>query len=246
MNHRHASVTVITACLALLSGCGQRAVVYGPPSQPVSLMSSPGVELRGGSGEHLSLFKSDQEVIGNQELEKILSLKLSTPAGARLAVLALGTDQRQWFWSPEVAKAEERTTGALLEALSASTRLGAVHPVPSLLVPGSPSIPRLREAAARIQADLLLVYAPRFRTYEKYRLFSRDQTKAYCTVEAIVLDVRSGIARMSCVASEDYELKRGSDDLNFAETVRKAEYEVLQRALLRIANDVVTFLASAP
>ena len=143
-------------------------------------------------------------------------------------------------------KAEEESVGVFAKALEAAKRLESVQAIPSLLIPQVQTVPRLRESAARVQASLLLVYSPRFQTYEKYRVFGRNETKAYCTVEAILLDVRTGIVRKTSVVSEDFDMKRGDDDTNFAETVRKAQAQALGRSLLRVATDMVAFLDSAP
>ena len=51
----------------------------------------------------------------------------------------------------------------------------------------------LREAAARYQADLLLLFRSSCRTFERYRLFEQDQARAFCAVESVMLDVRTGL-----------------------------------------------------
>jgi hypothetical protein len=235
-------------CCVFFAGCGpQRAYQpYDAQASSVSLVASEAVGGYAKDAEKLSLFKTDQDVLGNDDLVKILALKLTTPENARLVTVALGNSRYQWAWSPEVAKAEEQTTSAFLAKVGSSKRLASVQQVPSILMPVVQTIPRLRESAARLQADLMLIYVPSFRTYEKYRFWGRDETKAYCTVEAVLLDVRSGIVRKTSVATEDFEAKRADDDKNFDETIRKAENQVLERALLRVAADFVKFLEDAP
>jgi hypothetical protein len=114
------------------------------------------------------------------------------------------------------------------------------------LTPERQSIPYLREAAARCQADLLLVYASGSVTYEKYRFLSPNVTKARCTVEAILLDVRTGLVPFTSVATQEYEAKKTSEDMTFAETIARGRAQAERVALGEIADSVVAFLAEAP
>ena len=72
------------------------------------------------------------------------------------------------------------------------------------LIPEQKTVPHLREAAARYQADLLLVYRHSCYSFERYRFSGVDQSQGSCTVEAILLDVRTGLVPMTCVVSESF------------------------------------------
>ena len=132
-----------------------------------------------------------------------------------------------------------------IEQLQACPRLLEVSRLPSLLIPGKKSVPYLREAAARYQADLLLVYLPTTSQYTKYKSFHRDETKASCVVEALLLDVRTGIVPFSTVAVEEYAAAESPDDFSFDETRHKAEEEAVGRALVKVAEELAAFLEAA-
>ena len=188
-----------------------------------------------------SLFTSDQAVLGNEEIATILTARITLPEDPRMVILRLGDRS---YWSPMAAALDRESTAHFMERLQACPRIREVAVLPSLLVPERKTVPYLREAAARYQAPLLLVYRPHTGRYNRYKTFGKDETKAYCTVEALLLDVRTGIVPFSTSAVEEYQAKESSDDFSFSETVDKAEQEATGRALLQIADQVSAFLQS--
>ena len=116
--------------------------------------------------------------------------------------------------------------------------------LPALLVPEKRTVPYLREAAARVQADLLFVYNTRIETFRRDRfLRSSDEVHAQCIAESVLLDVRTGIAVQTRRATEDISLKKTSTDLNFSETVARAESVARGKAVVSLANQIVQHLA---
>ena len=122
------------------------------------------------------------------------------------------------------------------------SRLVDVALLPALIAPEKVTIPYLREAAARYQADLLLVYRADGRAYERPKFLGPDEVKAKRVVEAILLDVRTGIVPFSSVSAQEYLTKKGKDDYGFAETVAKAEMKATVMGLDEVADTLVKFL----
>ena len=119
-------------------------------------------------------------------------------------------------------------------------------PLPSLMIPRQLSLPILREAAVRMQCDLLLVYRVGSDDYWQYRTFSKDRVKAFSTCEMVLLDVRTGLVPFTRVVSrERTELKKPSD-LDLTETMRRAEDMSATDALNDAAKDLVAFLKTVP
>jgi hypothetical protein len=134
----------------------------------------------------------------------------------------------------------------LSKALLASDQIVEVTPLPSLMTPRQVSIPIIREAAVRMQADLLLVFRVSSDTYSQYRAFTKDKVKAYSTCELVLLDVRTGLVPFTRVVSrESVELKQPTD-FDLTETMRRAEQEAAVEALKTAADDLVTFIKSVP
>ncbi len=122
---------------------------------------------------------------------------------------------------------------------------GTREPVPSLLTPEKQTVPYLREAAARYQADLLLVFRAYANAYQKERFLRPDQIRSYCMVEALLLDTRTGIVPFTATAREEYTTTKGKDDLSIGETHKKAELTALRKALDAIGDDVAAFLEAS-
>lgn len=222
-----------------------------PPDRPASIMATQDYAAR--EPIATSLFPSDQAVLSDEAVARILSSKLELPVKAKLALMKFSDDgfgvryYGSYYWRDErYLKLQQAQVDTLSQALLASDQIAEVTPLPSLMIPKQMSIPVLREAAVRMQADLLLVYRVGSDTYSQYRTFSKDQVKAYSTCEVVLLDVRTGLVPFTRVISrERLELKQPSD-LDLTETMRRAEQASTVEALEVAANDLVAFLKSVP
>jgi len=218
--------------LIMSPGCAKRLTTASPPSP------NQGVVAENNRLEE-SLFKGDQEVLSNADIERILSARVGPEDRNRLAVLGLGS---RIAWSQALADLDEQNSQRLIQALRSAAQLSRVQFMPTLLVPEKRTVPYLREAAARFQADLLLIYTTRVQTFEQTRLIGDDEVRALCLAESVLLDVRTGIVVHSNRSSELFAARKVSGDLNFSETVAKAQTEATGRALLKVAEAVVAYL----
>jgi len=189
-----------------------------------------------------SLFKGDQEILSNQDIERILSARITLSDRHRLAVLGLNP---RAIWSAELADLEAEHSERFLQALRSVTQLTQVRVMPTLLVPEKRTVPYLREAAARFQADLLLVYSTRIQTFRRDRFIGTDEVRARCLAESVLLDVRSGIVAHTARTAEGIAARKSPGDLNFSETIAKAEGDATGKALLKLADTVVAYLQDA-
>lgn len=216
-----------------LTGCGyHKAASPPPPPPPETILASD--NLQG------SLFKGDQAVISDQDIARILNTQISLAGRHRLAILNLASRN---YWSDEFAEVEARNADNLLQTLKASPQLADALFLPSLLVPEKRTVPYLREASARLQADLLFVFNARIETFRRDRFFKSDEVHAQCIAESVLLDVRTGIVVHTGHATENLSLKKTSADLNFSETVARAESEARGKAVVSLAQAVVQHLA---
>lgn len=230
-------IVLLVLCGVVGPGCHHKAGYY---SYSGAYGAGIAASTTQGAGYDESLFPSDQAVIGNEELNLILRSEVAIPNQSRLAVLRMTQPS---YWGDDSSTAGADTNA--VDRLRACPRLANVSRLPSLLIPGKKSVPYLREAAARYQADLLLVYLPLTSEYTKYKSFRRDETKASCVVEALLLDVRTGIVPFSTTAVEEYAAAESPDDFSFMETRHKAEEEAVGRALVKVAEELAAFLEAA-
>ena len=193
-----------------------------------------------------SLFKEDQAVISNEDMAKILSSKVTLPSQAKLAVVRFGQLPYWWGWSEDFVRANKQIDDDFLGRLKTASRVKEVAYLPSLVTPREMTLPHLRQAAARFQADLLLNYRTSSQNYQRSKLFASDQTRAYCTVEAVLMDTRTGIIPFSTVVTEQFSATRNKQDFDFQETIAKANQQAIAKAWLHLADDVKEFLAKLP
>ncbi len=229
---------------ALLSGCANM------PSAVTPMMAT--AEYSAKEPIATSLFPSDQAILGEEAVARILSSKLELPAKAKLALMkfpdvAGSRNYGRYYWrDEEYLKVQQEHVDTLSKALLSSDQIAEVSPLPSLMTPSRASIPILREAAVRMQADLLLVFRVGSDTYWQYRAFAKDKAKAYSTCELVLLDVRTGLVPFTRVVSrERLELKQ-SADLDLSETMRRAEQASAAEALKVAADDLVDFVKLVP
>lgn len=178
----------------------------------------------------------------DKRINDLLFYKTRLPEKNRLAILKLNGDDGYRYYSDEFTLLNESLISKFIDKLRLSDRLYDASFLPAMLVPKDPGVPVLREAAARFQADLLLAYRSLCNSYQKYRLVSADETRAYCSVEAILLDVRSGIIVKSVVSTQKFNASTGKKDNNFSETIKKAELEAIASALGEVALEINRYL----
>ena len=193
-----------------------------------------------------SLFATDEAVLSGANIEQILNSRVVIPKKARLAILQFG-ERRPWqWWSEDLARLDQEMEKGIMARLQNCARLTDVSLLPALMAPEKKTIPYLREAAARYQAELLLVYRSGSRNYDRYRFLGPDEVKAKCVVEAILLDVRTGVVPFSSVSANEYIAKKSKEDYGFSETIAKAEIKATSMGLQKIAADLVAFLEAVP
>ena len=228
-----AALLLVAAFSVISVGCAHKMAAPPPPPPPETILES--------TNNQDSLFKGDQAVLSDQDISRILSTHIDLADRHRVAILNVAG--RNW-WSDELAGLEAKNADDLVRALKASPQLSYVSFLPALLVPEKRTVPYLREAAARVQADLLFVYNTRIETFQRDRFFkSPDEVHAQCIAESVLLDVRTGIVVQTGQATENIALKKTSADASFSETVARAESQARGKAVISLANQVVQHLA---
>lgn len=203
-----------------------------------------------------SLFSSDQSVLDDEAINAILSGRIIVPENAKVAIIKFPSAQEQrrarfyygylYSQSEEYHNAQERFFDAFKEPLLQSGKVSDVVLLPNLMVPEKTSISILREAAVRTQSDLLLVYRTDSAIYEKYKFLGKDKVKAYCTCEAVLLDIRTGIIPSTHIVTEKYEGQKEKEDMDNLEMRRRAENEATAKALENLGSELASFLDSLP
>lgn len=190
---------------------------------------------------HTPGFQAEGNLV-DEDIDRLIAHRLELPPLNRIAVLKLSTDSYWRFYSNDFSVLSDKIVTNFIGTLRSSPRVYDASFLPAMLIPEQRSVNFLREAAARFQADLLLTYRSSCQNFEKYRFIKADETQAYCTVEALLLDVRTGIVPFTSVTSQQFQAAANDSDMNFQETVKKAELEALAKALHEVADNIVKYL----
>ena len=225
--------------IAVLSGCAGTAVTK--PQRDARTVDGALFHAFAEAPEQKSLFSSDSAILSDDDIKRILGHRFLLQKQNKIGILSLG--RSYWSgWSDELARAGSDVQSKLVAKLKSCPGVFDASYLPSLLIPEKRTVGHFREAAARYQVDLLLIYQASCRTYEKYRFLSPDKLRSYCTVEAVLLDTRSGIVPFTATASRDFVAEKSDTDLNLMETMRRVELNALREALGEIGDKVVDFL----
>jgi bisphosphoglycerate-dependent phosphoglycerate mutase len=223
---------LILFSIVVISGCASVSTTQRPASYYTPADTS----------NNEPLFGADGGTLVDQEIERILNYRLVLPEKNRIAILKLSSENNWRNYSSDFTQLSASMASDFVGALKKSPRVYDASFLPSMLVPQQRTVPYLREAAARYQADLLLAYRTSCRSFEKYKLLNPNETKAYCTVEVVMLDVRSGIVPFTMVSSQEFSAQKAPDDTNFRETIKKAEMESISNSLKEVAERVKQFM----
>ncbi|WP_444897074.1 hypothetical protein ACJJI5_14145 [Microbulbifer sp. EKSA008] len=226
---------LIVIIAILVTGCATVATSHRP---------SDYYKAGGNEANNEPLFGSTGESLGDIDIDRILNYELKLPAQNRIAILKLSNDSYWRHYSNDFTQLNETIARDFVGQLRESERVYDASFLPSMLVPEQRTVPYLREAAARYQADLLLAYRSSCRTFEKYKFIDPNETKAYCSVEVVLLDVRSGIVPFTVVSSNEFSARKELGDTNFNETIKKAEIAAVAESLKDSATQLTSFLSS--
>ncbi|KAB2877536.1 hypothetical protein F9K33_16245 [bacterium] len=194
-----------------------------------------------------SLFKSDQSVLDDSTIARILSSKVVLPMHAKIALMKFPdryeSNYYSYYWrSEDHMKLQQSYADTISSILLRSGRIDEVSTLPDLMVPKDANISVLREAAVRLQADLLLVYRISTDVYQEYAIWGKDKVKAFGNCEAVFIDVRTGIIPFTTVVTEDFLAIQEKSDLNLGMTVRRAKSEATIKALTTTSQQITDFL----
>jgi hypothetical protein len=195
-----------------------------------------------GSGSLLN----STSTLHDEKINALLYDRIKLPKQIRIAILKMSKDNYWRFYSSDFTQLNDSISRSLIDKLRSSPRVYDASFLPAMLVPEKRTVPVLREAAARFQSDLLLAYRSSCNSYQKHRFISPDETRSYCSVETVLLDIRKGIVGKSVVTTQEFNAVKKTSDTNFGETIKKSELEALSKALGEIADEVVNYLNTVP
>jgi hypothetical protein len=193
-----------------------------------------------------SLFNEKDRTLSEESIQKLLDGKLNLPDTLRIALFRYGMTNRYYskfysFADENLVKSQQSYVDTLMSSLKDNRRVQNVHPIPSLMLSSSPTITQLRETSVRMLSDLLIVYSNTSDIYYKYKVFKKDEAKAFATTEVLIMDIRTGLIPFSTVITKDFLTKTLKDE-SIEEARKRAEKEAIVLTLIEAGQRVNGFL----
>jgi len=181
-------------------------------------------------------------------ISSLLAHRFTLPPRVSVAILHLPGAQarRSWYPTPGALDLTQTVAESTVAGVSRAARVSHAAVLPALLVGDQPTVASLREAAARLQADVLLVYRPSCRLYDRQPFIGSKQYRGVCTLEAVVLDTRVGVVPFSTVVTREAVTQHQHDDFDDNGTLRRVQLEALLGAVVEVSQRVGSFLVGVP
>ncbi len=227
------------ALLLLMTSCMtvKETPTYGEPLKYASESNQDIIQ---------SLFDDKDAKISEENIQKILDGRYTLPQHLRVAVVNLENGQlikRQYSWNDEdYLSSRQRYLTAMTSNLEQQERVNKVTLIPDIMLASNPTFTSIREAAVRLQADVVLVYSIKGGTYSKYKVFSADEYKAFATTQILIMDVRTGLVPFTTVITRDYTSKKQKNDFNNSEAEKRTQEEAVTLTLKEVCESINTFL----
>lgn len=190
---------------------------------------------------------TDDKPLKESEIRELLSKKVIFPSSIKMAVVRLGhaidiTTLMNFKMKEGQSLVVNDELADTIESLRKSNkRIKEVAFIPTMLMPATPTIQNLRNIAALMQADLLLIFKSRSRTDTKLMIIKENEAKSVATVEAIVLDVKSGTIPYSTVSTNWSHVKSEKGDFSNTELYLRAGMEAENKSIKEIVSHVSKF-----
>jgi hypothetical protein len=191
-----------------------------------------------------SLVLNEGGNLTTNEIQTLLASRLDLKRPMKVAVVKSDnfvSIENRWP-KPLSPVASTESAEAIKGIVSKSKHIKDISYVPKFLLPRELTIRNLRDVAAIMQADLLLVLFTRTDANTRFTLIGADKAKAVATIESIMVDVRTGAIPFTSIAIGVVQLEKDKgQDFNDEEfrvrTVTAAE----DKAIVTLAGDLIAY-----
>ncbi|NDW17338.1 hypothetical protein D0T53_00220 [Dysgonomonas sp. 216] len=154
-----------------------------------------------------SLFKDESAKITEDNIKRLLDGHYSLPKELRVAIISIENTKanRYYYYNQnDYLTSRQKYIDCLKENLDNNTRIKATLWIPNMMTGANPSFSTIREAAVRMQADIVLVYSiSEGNIYTKHKVFSSNH-KAFATTQAMIMDVRTGLIPHTDISTKEF------------------------------------------
>ena len=232
--------TVFSIFIVISSCSTQRSITTDGVS-----VSASGVNTYNDTLITQSLFSDRNSTISEEAIQKILDGNYTLPGKLRVAIVKLDNapSYRRFYWNnEEYLKTQQSYLDLFSQKLQQSGRVTNISVIPDLLISKTPSFTNIREAAVRMQADVVAVYSITSDLYSRYKLFSKTDLKAFATTQFIILDVRTGLVPFSAIVTKDAITQKRWEETGEQEATTRVQQEAVLLTINEIGNRINNFL----
>lgn len=185
-------------------------------------------------------------MLSEEAIRLLLTTRVAVPEKAKLAVAALdhrSLKAERYGQAAEFLERRKEFLAAIENPLRETGRFVEIVHVPSLLIEKEPSLVRLREAAALMQANLLLVYQIRTQLIYDAHVFSKDEVKSQGAIDVLLVDVKTGAIPYTDTFEATQVEKEQKGDADTFETRKRADHLVSLQAVKLAVDGLKGFFA---
>lgn len=160
--------------------------------------------------------------LNESDIVRLVNDSSAIATNKRIAISAIveTSNQDKYYYYPKKSASEiefKWISDSIVKA-EMSTISGSIwiKQLPATLIPSGSGFDHYREAAARLRANILLLYKIDANIYENVKMFSKNTVMAISTIEFITLNVSSGTITASEVVSKKVKIQQQEDETSEA------------------------------
>lgn len=190
-----------------------------------------------------SYYKEGETKLSENQIRDLLTKKQELPSNLKIAVARIGHESKL---TSLLNMTSRRNLGLHITGENENMftklqgkdkRIKTMAVIPLNLMPANPDIRNLRDVAALMQANLLLILDTNSRTDSKFHIHKKNEVKATATIEAIIIDVLSGVITYTSVATNSAQIKE-EKVFNKEELYQKVTFMAEDNALKEIFTGI--------
>ncbi len=197
-----------------------------------------------------SYFKKSENNFSDKQIQKLLMSRVKISNSVKLAIIKLdhsGINYGNYYQSfyNDGMTVNSSNKKIFSDIINKSGRIKSISLVPTFLVPNEFSVANLRDTAALMQANYLVIIKTNSLTDFKYNLFSKNEATATANMEVGVVDVMSGAIPFTSLITGKVNIKKNSDeDFNSREFQQRARNSAEEKAYKALSDNLIQLFNS--
>ncbi len=172
-------------------------------------------------------------------VQKILTSKVALPKTVNLAIVRLSESSD----GLDFQMIDQEIAEKFYNKANWGPRVQSVIPVPQVMIAKPATLTSLRQAAALLQADALLIIKPVSYSDFKFQWFEDDKAKGITSLEVLLLDTRTSVVPYTSIVTETAELAKDKSDYSQYELLSRAKKASEAKALMQVAPALQKFMS---